>query len=305
MQPRAILVALFAIISKMSRAATDAILEEINKKNRTHWFLKTLLAGGVMGGAWAIADEDKRAVLKLHDPRSAIPHNPDAATVIAYIRDHAYPTPKWLTTGSTKSGIFYAIQDFIPGKRLSRLDVTAAQIIVDLVSLQRTIHPPTSMNWSMYMREYVFHGHPSNGQLTVAGGSISQALQESLSIAAPYKGFELEEHEMVHSDLSLSNILVEDGHVLGVVDTDAVGRGCAVYDVLSGALNGVIWDADPEAVNLLHSYAIETYGSAPVAIAAGTLVIEGLEWRMNSFPGSVEKAAQRSIAWLSRVRALL
>lgn len=86
---------------------------------------------------------------------------------------------------------------------------------------------------------------------------------------------------MVHCDLSLSNILVHNGILSGVVDIDAAGHGCAVYDVLSGALNGVLWEADPEAVQRLHRFAFETYGAGPVSIAAATLVIEGLFWRLN------------------------
>jgi hypothetical protein len=282
------------------------LLEEINRKHDMHWRLDHKLTGGILGGAWKLTGKGRRAVLKVHDPSSSVPHNPDAAKVVAYIRKHGYPTPKWLVSGFLESGISYSVQEFISGKSLQHLDISAAQIIIDIVQLQRSLQPPTNFNWSTYMVEHVFSEHPSHQKLQVAGRAVAHALQEALAIVAPYQDLKLEENEMVHCDLSVSNILVDDGKLAGVVDIDAAGRGCAVYDALSEALNGVKWDADPEAVNLLHSYAIKAYGAGPVAIAASTLVIGGLAWRLESSSDEmVRMVAEKSLDWLSQIRTLI
>lgn len=282
------------------------VLSEINQKAGTNWEIDSQLAGGLLAGAWKIRDKSHHAVLKLHDPASTVPYNPDASRLVEQIRQQGYPTPKWLATGVTKSGINYAIQELAPGKSLPKLDTEAANIIIDLVKLQRKIKMETDLNWSKYMRDHVMLEHPSHTRLTTAGGVVSEALQKSLNLAAPYVDSQLVEHEMVHGDLSLSNIMVDDGRLSGVVDIWALGRGCAVYDILAAALNGVIWDADPAAIQLLHDFALDTYGPGPMAIASATLVIEGLIWRLDgSSIVPIEKAAQKSIDWLSQIKAIV
>lgn len=290
---------------KITPHTTQSILEYINEQTDGHWELKSLLAGGVMGRAWRVSYCTNQAVLKLHDPKSSVPYNPDAPKIVAYIRKHGYPTPEWLVSGVAKSGYSYSIQDFIPGARLTHLDIAAAKIIIDLVRLQRTLSPPTTLSWSSYMRDHVFQKHISHAKLKAAGGDIAKALVSALVIAAPYDEVIIPDNEMVHADLSVSNILVQNGHLTGVVDIDAVGRGCAVYDLLIEALNGVIWDADPKAIEKLHKFGLETYGPGPVAIAAGTLVIEGLAWRLDANSKTVDQAASKSLNWLKQISLLI
>lgn len=90
-----------------------------------------------------------------------------------------------------------------------------------------------------------------------------------------------------------------------MIDIDAAGRGCAVYDVLSAAMNGVFWNADPDAVSHLHRFALETYGPGPVCIAVATLVIEGLTFRLESYPETAEGAASKSLEWMHELRLMM
>lgn len=276
-----------------------------NTQTGAAWRLESKLAGGVLGGAWKVHDGRRPAVLKWADPNSWVPRNPQAAEVVAYIRRAGYPTPAWFADGLTSDGYPYSIQEFIPGESLARLDLASAELILDLVRLQRTLSPPTELSWSRYMRDHVFGEHESHERLNAAGGVIAEVLTEALDFARPYESTILPDNEMVHCDLSLSNILVHEGRLSGVVDIDAAGRGCAVYDVLSGALNGVLWDADPEAVTCLHRFALETYGPAPVSIAAATLAIEGLAWRLDYYPQVVERTATKSREWINGLRLMM
>lgn len=285
--------------------ATQGVLLEVNAQTGASWRLESRLALGMLGGAWAIHDGRRQAVLKWTDPNSSVPWNPDAADVVAYIRKSGYPTPEWLAHGVTSAGYLYSIQEFIPGEPLARLDLAAAEVILELVCLQRTLSPPTSLSWSSYMREHVFGEHESHETLAAAGGTIARALVEALEFARPYESDVLPDEEMVHCDLSISNILVHEGLLSGVIDIDAAGRGCAVYDVLSAAMNGVFWNADPDAVSRLHRFAFETYGPGPVCIAAATLVVEGLAFRLKSYPETAEGAASKSIEWIHQLRLMM
>ena len=282
--------------------ATRSILEDANGQSGTAWRLESRLAGGLLGGAWLVREGALHAVLKWHGPSSEVPRNPDAAAVVAYIRARGYPTPAWLSAGTTTSGDAYSIQEFVPGHALERLDVDAAELIVDLVRLQRTLSPPTDLDWSTFMRDHVFDDAVRRDELSKLGDVVGVAVADAVALAAPYESTVLEDHEMVHCDLSLSNILVDDGRLAGVVDIDAGGRGCAVYDVLAAALNGVVWDADPEAVARLHAYALESYGAGPVAVAAATLVFESIQWFSKS--PRLEQNTSRCRQWLAALKAL-
>lgn len=130
------------------------------------------------------------------------------------------------------------------------------------------------MSWNPYIRAHVFGPHPSQRPLIAAGGNVRKLLDDAIAFAATYESTALIDSEMVHCDLNVSNILMRDGRLLAVVDIEGTGRGCAVYDVLSPAANGVSWNSDPAAVDRLVSYAVDTYGPGPVAIAVACLVIE-------------------------------
>jgi len=116
-------------------------------------------------------------------------------------------------------------------------------------------------------------------------------------LAGPYESAALPDDEMVHCDLSLSNILFRDGKVTGVVDIDATGRGCAVYDLLKVALNGLTRHAEPDALALLHEYALDTYERTAVTIAATCLVVEGLAW------GSAHRSDELGIMYRTWLRS--
>lgn len=262
-------------------ASTRTVLAMINDDIVGTWQLEERLAGGLLGGAWRVNDGAVAAVLKWHDPASDVPRNPDAPAVVAYIRAAGYPTPAWLASGATTAGIAWSIQELVGGAPSLHLDVAAAERVVDLVRLQRTISPPTTMSWTTFMRE-----------------TVRVAPPDLRAFAAAYESSPVPDDEMVHCDLSLSNILVRDARVVGVVDIDATGRGCAVYDLLSVAVNGLAWDADPKALALLHEYAVDTYDEAAVRIAATCLVTEGLGWASTHYADRIDDLAVTYREWL-------
>jgi aminoglycoside phosphotransferase (APT) family kinase protein len=292
-------------VTSPEKSATAAVLADVNAATGSRWRVKGRLAGGVLGGAWRVRDETTVAVLKCHDPSSAAPRNVDAPAVVEYIRAHGYPTPAWIAAGTTATGITYSVQEFIPGKPIPRLDIPAAELIIMLVQVQRALSPPTSMSWSAFMRDHSFGHDESHDRVAASSSPAASALASARALAAPHETSELPDDEMVHCDLSVSNILMHEGQLSGVVDIDATGRGCAAYDALTAALNGTVWPSDPDAVDRLNRFAIDEYGPAPAAIAAATLVIEALDWAATSYPDRVDITAARSEAWMADLRRLL
>ncbi len=259
---------------------TTSVLAFINGDIAGTWRLEQRMTGGLLGGAWRVNDGSTAAVLKWHDPSSDVPRNPDAPAVVEHIRSAGYPTPAWLASGTTPQGFAWSIQELVEGESSLHLDATAARRVLDLVRLQRTICPPTAMSWTTFMRD-----------------TVATAPPDLRMLAAPYESAALPDDEMVHCDLSLSNIIFRDGKVTGVVDIDATGRGCAVYDLLNVALNGLTWNAEPDALALLHEYALDTYERAAVTIAATCLVVEGLAW------GSAHRSDELGIMYRTWLRS--
>lgn len=285
--------------------ATTSVLADVNLETVAKWQLEGRLAGGVLGGAWRIRDKSVVAVLKWHDPTSSVPYNPDAPAVVEYIRARQYPTPAWFASGSTQSGIPWSVQEWIPGKSMGQLDVEGAELIVKLVEMQRKLSPPTSLSWSAFMRDLAFGEHPSHERIRGVGGLLASVLAESLALAAPYETAELSGVELVHCDLSVSNILLHEGRLSGVIDIDAAGCGCAVYDALAPCIADALWSPVGGPIDRLHEYAVDAYGPAPVAIAAATLAVEKLGWLADHRPHDLDVWAGKCRSWITSVGRLL
>ena len=204
------------------------------------WVVESRLSGGMQGGAWRVrGPADTVAVLKWITVEAA-----DAAAVVEHARACGYPTPAWLDHGTTDDGRSWCVQDLVEGTPMGNLDVAGAELIVELVALERTITPPTMRGW------------PALGRLD----------------------------ELVHSDLNVQNILLRDGKVAGVIDFDEAACGCAVLDLLSPAVNAVIWRSDPAAIEILHRFARESYDDAAIAAAAAIVADQVGRWYRYAMP---------------------
>ena len=196
--------------------------------------VESRLFGGMQRGAWRVrGPTGAGAVLKWIDVEAD-----DAFAVVEHARSFGYPTPRWLDHGATEDGQSWCVQEFVCGTPMGNLDVHGAALIVQLVSLQRTITPPTARSWPAL-------GRPD---------------------------------ELVHSDLNVQNILLRDGAVVGVIDFEEAARGCSVLDLLSPAVNAVVWRSDPAAVEILHRYARDTYDDDAIAAAATIVAREVSDW---------------------------
>jgi hypothetical protein len=208
----------------------------------------------MQGGAWRVhGPADTTAVLKWIKVEAD-----DAAAVVEHARACGYPTPAWLDHGTSADGRSWCVQDLVDGVPMGNLDVPGAELIVQLVSLERTITPPTTRSW------------PALGRVD----------------------------ELVHSDLNVQNILLRDGTVAGVVDFDEAARGCAVLDLLSPAVNAVIWRSDPTGIEILHTFARESYDDASIANAAAIVAREVGSWYRYAMPDESARIDADIDGWL-------
>src|SRR4051794_13361339 len=207
----------------------------------------------MQGGAWRVrGPSGAAAVLKWIKVDAD-----DAATVVEHARACGYPTPAWLDHGTTDDGRSWCVQELVDGEPMGNLDVAGAELIVQIVSLERTITPRTERGW------------PALGRLD----------------------------ELVHSDLAVQNILLRDGVVAGVIDFEEAARGCAVLDLLAPAVNAVIWRSDPAAIEILHRSARESYDDAAIDAAATIVARYVGDWYRYAMPEEHERIAADIAGW--------
>lgn len=202
--------------------------------------------GGAQQGAWLIASGIDRAVLKWH-ARDDMFCNEDAPAVVAYLREQGYPTPEWLDWGVLDTGSRYWIQEFVEAAPLKDLNLDNVDYFIDIVERQRGLTPPTSAAWTAYVHQ------------KVPGSKL------------------LSPTDVVHGDLSVGNVLVDFRGRVTVVDIEAAARGCAAYDLMAPAANGVYWRSDPDAVSRLVDHAFAVYDADPVITSATCVVADCLE----------------------------
>lgn len=188
---------------------------------------------------------------------------------------------------------------------MGQLDASGAELIIKLVEMQRKLSPPTSWSWSAFIRDLALGEHPSHERIRNVGGPLSSVLADALALAAPYRAAELPDDEMVHCDLSVSNILLRDGQLSGVIDIEATGRGCAVYDVLAPSIADALWSPTGGPIDVLHEYALDAFGPAAVALAATTLAVEKLDGLADRQPDDLDGWSEKCRKWLAIVGRLL
>jgi hypothetical protein len=287
--------------------ATLAVLDHVNEVTGSAWELVGRLAGGYQAGAWRVEGSDGApGVLKWWDQAWWATRVLDAAPVVADIRSKGYPTPAWLAVGVTPDNHPYEVQELVQGAAPEGLDVPLAELVVELVQLQRQLKPASNVDWSDYVMRTVFHDpHGRKPRLAALSQEVADALAEADRLVAGDRDVELPDQELVHGDLNVSNLLCENGRITGVVDIEAVGRGTAAVDLLTPARQARLWEGDNAAALLLEETAIEFYGSAVVRVVAACTLIDILTFGADNYPHAHLRAiAVNARSWVDHLRAL-
>lgn len=265
------------------------------------------MTGGWQGGAFRIEDESGPAVLKWSDQTWWAPRVMAANDLVAQARAKGYPTPAWLCAGVTTDGLPYQVQDLVVGERFGGLDDDGVDAILDVIAIQRRIQFAAAVSWSAWMRRVVFADEERwQESLRSRGGPIADAISLATTLAAPYRDAVLGDDAMVHGDFSTDNLLTRGGRIVGVIDIEALGTGCASFDLLTPARQAFVYgNGGPGADRLLEA-ALRTDGSAFVAIAVATHVINILAFGRDHWPdGEVAGAAESCLTWINHVASSL
>jgi hypothetical protein len=282
---------------------TAEVLDEVNRAHERAWRLVGALEGGWQSGASLVEDDDGQAVLKWSDRAWWADRVLGAEPMVRHARSLGYPTPAWLAVGATADGFPYQVQEFADGDRMDDLNAAAVDEFFALTALQRRVSFSTSVDWTNYIVGHVFddsEGHQAS--LITLGGAPEEAVSVARNLAAPYRSAELVHSEMVHGDLSTDNVLVRGNRIVAVIDIEAIGLGCASFDLLTPAKQDYMW-GDGEFGGLLMEEAIRRDGPAFFCIAVASQAINILAFGLDNWTEGISGAAGSMLGWMADARA--
>lgn len=205
---------------------------DANRRSGASWRLVGRFDGGVQSGAWLLESADgRRFVLKLAQTADWARQVLRAERAVGIARSAGYPTPCWLATGITDSGIGYQVQELVPGRTRERIGIAEARVLIDVLELQADLDPDPERSWSNFLAAELSSGLAG---LRAAAGSAGPAGAELLAgcdrLLASADHLVLPRADMVHGDFRPANILFEQDRVTGVIDIEAIGSGTRVFD---------------------------------------------------------------------------
>jgi aminoglycoside phosphotransferase (APT) family kinase protein len=218
-------------------------------------------------------------VLKWTDKPEWAPRVRRAADLVRRARAVGYPTPAWLAVGTTAAGSPYQLQELVPGSA-PVLDQALARELIGICELQQDLIPDDhDVTWSAWSSGVVFDGWDGVWERVLTyDGEASELLQRYAELCRPYRDDVLPQHDFVHGDLNMGNLLVADGRITGIVDIEAAGSGARAYDLVSLAASAARDGAADGVDELFLEAALRASGRAAVAVCAGAALASVAEF---------------------------
>jgi len=251
---------------------TESVVAEINVALSTDYRLVRQLPGGLQSSAYELTGDGTRVVLKWSDDPGWAPRVRRAAELVRRARTAGYPTPEWLAVGTTAAGSPYQLQEFVAGAALrdaSTIGPSLARELIAICETQRELVPDRDTNWSVWAGGVVFDGWDGVWERVRGyGGETVELIERYAVLCKPYRGHVLPGDDLVHGDLNVGNLIVDNGRVAGIVDIEAAGGGSRAYDLVSLATSAARDGAPAGVDELFLQAALRAGGRAAVAVCA-------------------------------------
>ncbi|WP_410784815.1 phosphotransferase family protein [Kribbella sp. C-35] len=246
--------------------STESVVAELNVALGTDYQVVRHLTGGLQSTAYELTGG---VVLKWTDNPGWAPRVRKAAELVRRARAVGYPTPAWLAVGTTAAGSPYQLQELVPGSP-PKLDDGLARQLIEICELQRDLLPEDhEVTWSGWSSGVVFDGWDGVWERVQAyDGETAELLELYGELCRPYSDEELPRHDLVHGDLNMGNLLVDDGRITGIVDIEAAGGGARAYDLVGLATSAARDGAEAGVDELFLEAALRANGRAAVAVCA-------------------------------------
>jgi aminoglycoside phosphotransferase (APT) family kinase protein len=247
-----------------------AELDWLNARHRTSFRPAGAYEGGEFGAQRLVDAEGRRYVFKRQPPGLA-PH------VTEVLRALGYPAPRYVAWGDD-----YHVQEElagIPAWRGWGMSGTARLIprLIELNELQEGRALDGDTSWPDSTIESVLVGFSEYAVV----GTLERHSDESRELIRLCRRA-VERHadtvrgprDVVHWDFTLSNILVEDERVAGVIDWGGTRSGDRLFDLAT-----LVYYAKGEAPEL-ERYVVERIGPEGLAVYLASMCVRQSDWSL-------------------------
>jgi aminoglycoside phosphotransferase (APT) family kinase protein len=212
-----------------------ALLDEIGRLSGRRLTAEGRFEAGENQSTYAVSDGSQRLVLKLDPPERLAMHE-RAARVCGYLAGLGYPVPQPVAVGLA-AGRTYTLRTRLAGAQLSPEDGRFADRLIALVELQAAGAQAACADigdWPGSVIDPVLHGGAGFCLLETMrahSAETAQLLARLQDMAAAGRASLPAPADILHYDFNPANVLVDGGHVSGVVDWEGARAGDRAFDL--------------------------------------------------------------------------
>ena len=212
-----------------------------------------------------------------------------------------WPVPTQSVVDAEK--VRFVIQEFMPGTPPERLDHRLVERLLDLHSRRLGLaRPDDPVHWPTALIETLTvggEGYCLHSSLRDFDERTRSLVDRVEAFGRTIDGSELIGGDIVHWDLHPGNLLVDDGSLAAVIDTDFAVIGDASFDLVALALSSLTLPCEPGVRTRLFASAFEDLDELRAQTYLAHLFVRIIDWPIRrGQPDEVE-------FWLARADELL
>lgn len=260
------------------------------------------LSGGETGAHKVLGPDGQPVVVKWDSRPESRQLRGEAVVLSERLRTHAgWPVP----TQSVVDGheVRFVIQECMPGVPPEHFDHQLVERLLDLHSRRLGLaRPEDPVHWPMALIATLTmggEGYCLHSSLRDYDGRTRSLVERVEAFGRTVDGEELIGDDIVHWDLHPGNLLVHDGSLTAVVDTDFAVVGDACFDLVMLAMTSLTLPCEPGVRTRLFASAFDDLDELRAQAYLAHLFIRLIDWPVRrGQPNEVE-------FWLARADELL
>ncbi len=282
----------------------EIALEYINAAKSTTYVVQSQLSGGENQGAFLVADPaGQTAVLKFSSNPMWRSQVERAKAATNHLRPLGYPVPQYTYVDATNQGTFW-LEDRMPGAQIADATPEVVTELVGHITKQKgqMISEVQGQDWSWYAAGVVFRGESGLVRVLMQFSETTSALAAQIEgMVVGLDGKALGRADLVHGDMGISQVLVDNGKVSAVLDWDQVGYGDMAQDLVS------LWYSlvqNQPARDIVMAKLKEVTDVESIKIFAAYKMLAELSWHINKVGGDVATVSANATTALGLLHTL-
>jgi thiamine kinase-like enzyme len=290
------------VVEESSEISADLAATLLARETGEPYRLVGRMCGGESGAHKFIGPDGRPLVIKWDSRPESRELRGEAVVLSERLRMRAaWPVPAASVVDTREAR--FVIQEFMPGTPPEHLDHRLVEQLLDLHSRRLGLaRPEDPMHWpTALIRTLVVggEGYCCHASLRDYDDRTRSLVERVEAFGSTIGGLDLTGSDIVHWDLHPGNLLVDNGALAAVIDTDFSVVGDAAFDLVMLAVTSLTLRCEPGVRTRLFASAFDTLDELRAQIYLAHLFIRLIDWPIRrGQPDEVE-------FWLARVDELL